>query len=276
MQTGQPSRTALSAARYRAEHQELDGGCIFRDPLARALVGDDAGPVAEYLPTDTHERLRGFLAARSRFAEDALAEAVEAGTGQVVILGAGLDTFAYRNPFPAVRVFEVDHPDTQAWKRERLARADIRIPATVAYVPVDFEHDRSDRALFAAGLDPARPVFVIWLGVTVYLTRAAIEQTLAQLGRLAPGSRVVFDYGAPTPAPSPEVRALVEERMRRLAAIGESWISFFTPQEIERLLADHGLEVEEDVLAADLSLRYLGREASTGAGPRLVRARVRG
>ncbi|MBB5912400.1 methyltransferase (TIGR00027 family) [Nocardia transvalensis] len=273
MQTGQPSRTALGAARYRAEHQELDGGRIFRDPLARTILGDDLPP-GDHLFADGHERMRGFIATRARFAEDALAEAVREGTGQAVILGAGLDTFAYRNPYPALRVFEVDHPDTQAWKRERLSSAGIAIPESVTYVPVDFERQPLDGALTAADFDATRPAFVIWLGVTVYLTRTAIEETLGHLGRLVPGSRVIIDYGVPRPESSPRTRATIEERERRLAAIGERWISFFTPDEMARLLRGTGFEVEEDLPAVDLALRYLGREPAAAAGPHLVRARV--
>src|SRR5689334_22848638 len=136
METGQPSRTAYGAARHRAAHQILEGGRIFTDPLAVRILGASE----EELRADAPRRaMRVFVAARSRFAEDALAAAVGRGVEQVVVLGAGLDTFAYRNPHQAVRVVEVDHPDTQAWKRRRLAEAGIEVPGSVAYVGVDFE-----------------------------------------------------------------------------------------------------------------------------------------
>jgi methyltransferase (TIGR00027 family) len=288
VQTGQPSYTALGAARHRADHQELDGATFFRDPLARAIAGDplpsdDPGsePAAEM-----RRRMRMFIAIRSRYAEDALAGAVAGGGGsgpatrQLVILGAGLDTFAYRNPHPGLRVFEVDHPDTQAWKRDRLAAAQIEVPPSVTYVPVDFEGTSAvdgglDRALSTAGLQSAPPVFVIWLGVTIYLTRQAIEDTFAVIGGLAPGSQVVFDYGTPRPEPAdPELRALNEERDRRLAAIGERWISVFTPDGISELLHANGFRVEEDITGVELAGRYLNRPAAGGTGPHLVRARV--
>jgi methyltransferase (TIGR00027 family) len=105
--------------------------------------------------------MRLFVASRSRFAEDALADAIQAGTSQAIILGAGLDTFAYRNPHPDLRVFEVDHPDTQQWKRHRLAAAGIDIPASVTYVPLDFEHQALSEALTATDFDPHQPAFVI-------------------------------------------------------------------------------------------------------------------
>src|SRR5687768_7568694 len=125
METGQPSRTAYSAARYRAAHQILDGGSIFTDPLAVRI----AGTPEDQLRADGARRpMRVFIAARTRFAEDALATAVRGGVRRLVVLGAGLDTFAYRNPYPDLQVIEVDHPDTQAWKRRRLAEAQIEIP----------------------------------------------------------------------------------------------------------------------------------------------------
>ncbi|WP_026343332.1 SAM-dependent methyltransferase [Nocardia sp. BMG111209] len=274
MQTGEPSRTAYSAARYRADHQELERGAVFRDPLARVIAGD--GAAGEYLDEDARRRMRLFIAARSRYAEDALAEAVEAGVGQVVVLGAGLDTFAYRNPFPGLRVFEVDHPATQEWKRQRLADAGIEVPASVTYVPVDFERDALESALPAAGLDERSPVFVIWLGVTVYLTADAISDTLRALGGLAGGSEVVFDYGLPRPDPTPEQQAAAAARDRRLAAIGERWISFFTPDDVSELLQDNGFRVMENVPAVALAQRYLGRPPTATAGPQLVRARLGG
>ncbi|MFB9235471.1 SAM-dependent methyltransferase [Plantactinospora siamensis] len=169
MELGQPSRTAFSAASHLAEHQVVDGGRIFHDPLAVPILGVP--------PDELRERWQGagrgrrlmalFIAVRSRFAEDALAAAVDAGTRQLVVLGAGLDTFAYRNPHAGagLRVLEVDHPATQAWKRDRLADAGIAVPPTLTFVPVDFERDvLADRVRYAGRPasdpvpgDPARP-----------------------------------------------------------------------------------------------------------------------
>jgi len=126
MQTGQPSRTALSAAAHRATHQVVEGGRIFADPLALRILGPDAEAIVAQMAAQPQRRgMRLFIAARTRFAEDALAEAAARGVRQLVVLGAGLDTFAYRNPFEAagLKVFEVDHAATQAWKRHRLADA---------------------------------------------------------------------------------------------------------------------------------------------------------
>ncbi|MFF0491710.1 class I SAM-dependent methyltransferase [Nocardia sp. NPDC004068] len=276
MQTGQPSRTAMAAARHRADHQELEGGSIFRDPLARAVLAG-VEPRGDHLAHAGRQRMRGFIVLRARFAEDALADAVANGTDQAVVLGAGLDTFAYRNPYSNLRVFEVDHPATQEWKRERLAAAGIAIPDSVAYVPVDFERDDLGASLRAAGLAADRPAFVIWLGVTVYLTRAALAETLRALGELALGSELVFDYGTPIPPPAtPEERTAHEDRERRLAAAGERWITFLTPAEAAELLRDNGFQVLEDNPVGALTPRYIDGAPAVAAGPRLVRARVGG
>jgi methyltransferase (TIGR00027 family) len=133
MLTGQPSRTALGAAGLRAAHQVLDRAAIFADPLALRILGPDADAMVQEAATDiSRQRLRWFIAIRSRIAEDALAAAVKRGVRQLVVLGAGLDTTAYRTP-PSddLRIFEVDHPATQLWKRERLAEAAIALPASI-------------------------------------------------------------------------------------------------------------------------------------------------
>ena len=141
MQTGQPSRTALAAAVQRAAHQTLDGGRVFNDPVARVILGPEADTLINAVSADPAQRqMRVFMAARSRFAEDSLDAAVARGVRQVVILGAGLDTFSLRNPHAGLglRVFEVDHPATQAWKRTRLGEANLAIPAMLTFAPVDF------------------------------------------------------------------------------------------------------------------------------------------
>ncbi|MFI6999165.1 class I SAM-dependent methyltransferase [Nocardia sp. NPDC050175] len=278
MQTGEPSRTALGAAVYRAHHQVADAGRIFRDPLAVPIVGTMPKLTDSFFDRDTHGRIRLLVAARSRFAEDALAEAVAAGTGQAVILGAGLDTFAYRNPHPRLRVFEIDHPDTQEWKRKRLREADIAVPTSMTYVPVDFEHQTLDEAIAATDFDPARPAFVIWLGVTVYLTRAAIGSTLRYLGGLAAGSQLVLDYAEPVIPSTPEEHAAAEFRKQRLSQINERWLSFFTPPEMSTELHRHGFDVVEDLGPSATAIRYAGAPADTPErpGPHLLRAVVRG
>ncbi|HEY4923259.1 MAG TPA: class I SAM-dependent methyltransferase, partial [Roseiarcus sp.] len=183
MQSGQASRTALGAAGHRAAHQVLEQGRIFADPLALRILGADADEAIGEAEREPRRRgLRLFIAVRTRFAEDALAAAIVRGARQLVVLGAGLDTYAYRaDPGAALRVFEVDHPATQAWKRERLASAGIAIPPTLTFAPVDFERESLATGLAAAGLDPARRSFFTWLGVTPYLTEQAIFTTLGYI-----------------------------------------------------------------------------------------------
>ncbi|MVU81995.1 SAM-dependent methyltransferase [Nocardia sp. ET3-3] len=280
MQNGEPSRTALGAARHRADHQKLDGASIFRDPLAVAVLtplaeSADRSPTAAREDDAARRRLRLFIAARSRYTEDALADAYRAGIRQAIILGAGLDTFAYRNPHSSLRVFEVDHPATQSWKRQLLADTGIGVPASVTYLGADFERDTLEDVLAAGDFDASQPAFVIWLGVTIYLTRPAIAATLNTLGRLAPGSELVLDYGEPLGPQTAEERAVAEERDRRLAAIGESWISRFTPEEIAAELKEAGLAVVEDLGPVATFARYLGTPtAPERPGPHILRAEV--
>ena len=249
METGQPSRTAFSAARYRAAHQVMEGGEIFRDPLAVRIIG--VPPDEEEAPGRRAMRL--FIAARSRFAEDALAAAVRNGTRQLVVLGAGLDTFAYRNPWPELRVFEVDHPDTQAFKRERLAAAEIAVPESLTYLPVDFERESLADRLVA---QPA--AFFLWLGVVPYLSRAGFDETLSLIAA-TPKAEVVFDYAMPPSSMSPERRAALEARAARVASIGEPWRSYFLPGELAAELRERGFDELADLGPAELAARWFGR-----------------
>jgi methyltransferase (TIGR00027 family) len=227
MQSGEPSRTALAAARHRAAHQVLEQGRIFADPLAARILGEDADAIAsdaERYPSG--RRMRIFIAARTRFAEDALAAAVERGASQLVVLGAGLDTYAYRGKMrDRVRIFEVDHPATQAWKRRRLAEADIPLPSRLTFAPVDFERETLAHGLEAAGFDPLQQTFFTWLGVVPYLTEEAVWSTLGFIASLPSGAHVVFDYSNPPEALTPEMRAFHDQRAARVAELGEPWMN---------------------------------------------------
>jgi methyltransferase (TIGR00027 family) len=180
MQPGQPSLTALSAARLRAAHQVLDNASILADPLALRILGDDIQVSLDHARAHVSgPRLRWFIAARSRIAEEALTAAVNAGAKQLVVLGAGLDTLAYRTPLAAdLRIFEVDFPATQARKRQMIAAAGIAVPDTLTYVGVDFERETLAAALDDAGFAAAKRSFFSWLGVVPYLTEAAVFSTL--------------------------------------------------------------------------------------------------
>jgi methyltransferase (TIGR00027 family) len=167
MLAGEPSRTALAAARHRAAHQTLEHGVIFTDPLAAHILHADPAEIeADAAAHPERRAMRIFIAARHRVAEDAVGAAVAGGLRQVVVLGAGLDTQAYRSQHgPAVTFFEVDHPATQAWKQSRLAEAGIAHPAWLRFAAIDFESQSLPECLAAAGFDPAAPSIFVWLGV---------------------------------------------------------------------------------------------------------------
>jgi len=265
MLSGEPSRTALGAARLRAAHQVLERGRIFSDPLAVRILGPDAAPLApEADDTDARRRLRLFVAARARFAEDALATMVSEGPCQLVVLGAGLDTYAYRSPFAdRLPVFEVDHPETQAWKRQRLAEAAIPIPETLTFAPVDFERGTLAAGLAAVGFDATRRTFFAWLGVVPYLTEPAVLATLGFVASLEGGARVVFDYTAAATKEG-ESRVAHEALAARVAAAGEPFESDFEPEPLGVVLRAFGFRALEDVSGADLVARYLPGRARSG------------
>jgi methyltransferase (TIGR00027 family) len=260
MQHGQASVTAVGAAGHRAAHQVLERGLIFADPLAVPILGPDAD-AAIALAKERPERrpLRLFIAMRSRFAEDSARRAVEQGVRQIVVLGAGLDTFAYRlEPTHDLSVFELDHPATQADKRRRLTEAQIASPPHVAYVAHDFEHGSMTAALEAAGFDPSRRAFVIWLGVTPYLTEEAVYATLGELARFPGGAEVVFDYANPPEAiEEGTMRNFHQEMAERVAASGEPFRCYFDSAELHARARELGFSEIEDLDRTALIARYL-------------------
>lgn len=255
MRPGEPSRTALAAAAHRAAHQTVDAPLVFEDRLAATVIGAEAR--SEGLLG--RRAMRAFICARSRVAEDALATAVERGVTQYLLLGAGLDTFAWRNPHPGLRVFEADHPDTQAWKRVRLA--DHGLPPNLAFAAVDLERESLLPALLAAGFDPDKRLFVSWLGVTPYLESATVIETLETLASLSAGVEAVFDYGPPPQSLTGLLRAAYEMRAAKVAEIGEPWLSGFEPRNLIDAVAQLGFDRIEDLGPAELNARYFdGRE----------------
>jgi len=258
MRPNEPSRTALMIARQRAAHQLLDHGAILDDPLAMKILGEDEKDVLQFAnkhPVASIGRL--FTAARSRIAEDVLSGAVERGVRQIVILGAGLDTFALRNPHGArqIRIYEVDYPATQAWKRHRLAEAEIAVPPWLIFVPVDFERDDMGEQLVGAGFQQNSPAFFTWLGVVPYLTEDAIGRTLDYISSIQ-DSEVVFDYMEPPEAFSEELRQLEEARAEQLEKIGESSGSRFEPAGIAAILRSHGFCAIEDINFQEIASRF--------------------
>ncbi len=248
---GGPSHTALTAAAARAAHLVVDSEpLIFSDHLAAALLGDLADELIGFHRAHAaHPVLagaRGQVVVRSRYTEDRLARGVASGIGQYVILGAGLDSFGCRPGLAGrVRVFEVDHPASQAWKRAALARAGIRPAGVVSYVPADLAAGSLTDALAAAGFDLSRPALVSWLGVIMYLTRPAIERTLAAVARLAPGTELIADYMLPAGLRDAAGDSYAELVAPVAASRGEPWRTFLSPDEMAGLLARHGFAVAE-------------------------------
>jgi methyltransferase (TIGR00027 family) len=258
---GRPSGTALRVALRRAAHQLLDDPRVLDDPMALRIVGDHASALRAdpraYDRTPIDRALRAFLVARSRVAEDGLASAVAAGIRQYVVLGAGLDTFAYRNPYPDVSVFEVDAPATQAWKRSCLAAGGIELPQRVAFVPVDFERQALADELRRAGLDIDRPVWFSWLGVTPYLAPDAVMATLRDIAPLArEGGGVAFDYSVDSSSLTLRQRAVVAVLRARVRRAGEPFKSAFEPSELAATLTAIGFAHVEDLDADALNARY--------------------
>lgn len=226
----------------------------------------------------TGARMRIFIAARTRFAEDALALAIHRGVRQVVVLAAGLDTSAYRNNWPGVRVFEVDHPDTQAWKRALLERANIAATALLTYAPIDFEKQTLVQALADHGFDPKLETFFTWLGCTPYLSKEAVWGACATAAALPGGAHIVFDYAQPMGSLAHEDRAQLEAAAARVAEIGEPWISFFEPEEVGAKLQSLGFTEIEDIGRSEIGARYLGLhplDEARKAGGRIVRGSTR-
>jgi methyltransferase (TIGR00027 family) len=278
MEQAIPSRTALRVALRRAAHQIHDSPVVFDDPIAVALLGAAYAEELQRTPVRDDRPfsigLRAFLVARSRYAEDNLRKAVADGVEQYVLLGAGLDTFAYRNSYAQLRVFEVDHPATQQWKRELLQRNRIAIPENVIYTAVDFEHHSLSAQLRDGGFNHRAPAFFAWLGVVPYLTLEAFRGTLSFISAQPSGSGVTLDYGQPRAVLSLLERLAHDSLASRVEKAGEPFRLFFTPAEIAAEFSHfHGLE---DIGAPEINARYFsGRTdqlAVRGAAGRLFTA----
>jgi methyltransferase (TIGR00027 family) len=256
MEHGQPSRTALRVAIRRAAHQLMEQPRVLDDPIALPLVAEGYTRDLDRACHPVAQDFRCFMAARSRFTEDQLALAVARGVTQYVVLGAGLDTFAYRNPFPALRVFEVDFPATQEWKRFMLDQASIPIPSSLTFVPLDFEHKALTAGLLEAGFDLALPAFFSWLGVAPYLTLEAFRATLSAVAHLPIGSGLCFDYAFNPDTLTGRRREVFNLLSARVAAAGEPFRLFFSPEEIERELLAAGFHRVDHCDSARLNHLY--------------------
>jgi methyltransferase (TIGR00027 family) len=251
-----PSRTALGVAWLRAAHQLLDPPPrILEDPAAVALFGTGAEEKLRYdsarLQTPGARGLRAHVLLRSHYAEDRLERAVARGVRQYVVLGAGYDTFIVRQPAWAreLRITEVDRPAIQEGKRERLAEVGLAVPGNVTFLSMDFETETLAEGLRRGGVLRSEPAFFSWLGVTMYLTEPAIDAVLATVASFPPGSEIVLTFAQPgdpsrgreDAGESPPRPTLAE----RAAAVGEPWLSYFTPEALERKLRGAGFRSVE-------------------------------
>jgi methyltransferase (TIGR00027 family) len=245
MEVTRPSRTSDIPAIMRAVHQTRDDEPkILADPIAPQIV--DMESIDAWLDTVLSHPFApqwraGFLI-RSRYAEDCLAEGAARGLSQYLILGAGLDTFSYRQPAwaKAIAVFEIDHPATQEDKRARLVNSGIVLPNNLTFVPVDFEITSLGDALGATNFAFDRPTFCSWLGVTQYLTMTAIEATLAFVLSLPPGSEIVLSFILPQDALSGIEADAVATAAAKSAEVGEPWLSRFDPSKVAAQLRRMG------------------------------------
>jgi methyltransferase (TIGR00027 family) len=263
----------------RAAHQLYDAPpLVLDDPIAVPILGDEYLPEVHKTATKLHKpfsvALRAFLVARSRYAEDSLAHAVADGVTQYVLLGAGLDTFAHRNPYSHLRIFEVDHPATQQWKRELLDANALLAPANLTYAPVDFEHETLPEQLLASGFNPHGPTFFAWLGVVPYLTLTAFRATLSFIATQPAGSGIVLDYGQPRSA-LPFFEQLAHDSLAsRVELAGEPFQLFFTPPEIAAELTS--FHTIEDLGSPEINARYFANRTDNlkalGSAGRLLSA----
>jgi len=250
------SGTAVGVAVLRAAHMLIDGEPkILDDPVSPRLF--DAAMLdlirADLRLHDPGARaLRSHVVVRSRYAEDRFRDAAARGVRQFVALGAGLDTFAYRQPAWTrdAMIFEVDHPASQQHKRERLEASGIETPPNVRYAGCDLDTVPPAQALDAAGFDPGRPAFVSMLGVTMYLAHGAVDAVFAWCRSLAPGSELVFTYARP-PAPGDE-----DVLADRAAAMGEPWRTRIGHEQLEARFRELGFPPWEFVAAPLLAERY--------------------
>jgi methyltransferase (TIGR00027 family) len=279
MESAAPSRTALRVALRRAAHQLYDAPpLVLNDPIAVPILGNAYAEELRRTPTRPDRPfsvgLRAFLVARSRYAEDNLARAIKQGIMQYVLLGAGLDTFAHRNPYLDLHIFEVDHPATQQWKRELLETGNLPTPANLTYVPVDFERESLPQQLHSAGFDPQAPAFFAWLGVVPYLNLEAFRSTLNFIAAQPPGSGVVLDYGQPRSALPFREKLAHDSLAARVQLAGEPFQLFFTPPEIAAELT--AFRRREDLGSDEINTRYFANRTDNlkllGSAGRLLSA----
>jgi methyltransferase (TIGR00027 family) len=252
-----PDDTAVRVALWRALHVEADPPPhVFEDTLGLKLAAPNDGWQKRGDMSAFTRPFRASIVARARFIEDLVTQQFARGVSQYVILGAGLDTFAQRRAELASRlvVFEIDRPGAQAWKRQRLVELGLHVPILV---PVDFERGEAwFERLEAAGFDRSQPAAVSSTGVSMYLTKNAITETLRQIASLAPGSKLAMSFMLPIEMAEPELRPGIERAAAGARATGTPFISFFTPEQMLALAREAGFREVEHISAAALAERY--------------------
>ncbi len=258
-----PSRTALGTAYMRAAHQLFDGEPrILEDPVAVLLVGPAGlqriNDGADRYRTPEARALRAHVVLRSRFAEDRLAAAVLRGIAQYVILGAGFDTFALRQPAWAegLKILEVDHSGTQALKRSRITAAGLAMPENADFADIDFEHESLRDGLLRCRFSQDEATFFSWLGVTMYLKEDAVDAVLESVAAYPAGSEIVLTFRQPPKPAAADAPEPPSTLARRVADLGEPFVTYFEPDAIEAKLRRFGFSKVEFLSPAEAEERY--------------------
>ncbi len=257
------SNTAFGTLFLRGVHQLLDARpLILDDPSSLDLLGPDVvrqiRESAEHHRTLQSQALRAHIVLRSRFAEDCLQDAAGRGIAQYVILGAGFDTFAFRQPAWAelLKIFEVDQPASQAWKKSRIEDADLSVAANLTFAGIDFEHESLREGLLRNGISFAEPTFFSWLGVTMYLREDATDAVLATIAQFPAGSEVVFTFTQPPESLDSRESHFHELLSKVVSGAGEPFVSYFTPEQIEAKLIGAGFKTIAFLSGEEADERY--------------------
>lgn len=275
----QPNNTAIRTALWRAFHTQADAEPhILEDTVGLQLIAPEKGwqerPDIKYT-----QRLRASVVARSRYIEDIITTEIQKGTDQYVILGSGLDTFAQRNPdiISKIQIFEIDQPDTLSWKQKRLSETGFHIPENLHFVPVNFEKSSWWEQLLKAGFNIHKPAVIACTGVTLYLTRSAIKETLQHMVSLAAGSVVTISFYLPVELLEKEDQPMQEMANKGAQQAGTPFISFFSPEEVIAIAKESGLKNTNLVSTEDIKDLYFNNRTdglSPASGEVFLLARI--
>lgn len=268
MTNGKPDNTAVRTALWRALHIQVDAKpFVIEDEVGLKLVAPD-GDWQERPDMKYTKRLRASIVARARFVEDLIIKQHEQGVDQYIILGAGLDTFAQRRPDIAskLQIFEIDQPDTIAWKQQRLTDLGFGVPKYLHFVPVDFEISSWWEQLLKVGFDINKPAVIACTGVSLYLTKEAIIATLDQIATLAPGSKLAMTFYLPVELLDEEDKPMQEMAEKGARAAGTPFVSFFAPNEVLAMAKNAGFKDAKTISTRDIE-RYYFKDRADGLVP---------